>query len=148
MKKTNQVTHMSQRERAPDIGMDDGNSEKLLKRHEEQAEKFPGEAAKMSEPSKVNEARKITPIKAHGIDALARLERLEDLFLAALQDIRAIKTELKSQADVTPGLEKLMDAKRLPRFLARMTDGFTSKRRRNKYRRSGSANIGSFRPRS
>jgi excisionase family DNA binding protein len=87
-----------------------------LKRHEEQAEN-PGEAAKMSEPSKVNEARKITPIKAHGIDALARLERLEDLFLAALQDIRAIKTELKSQADVTPGLEKLMDAKTVAEVL-------------------------------
>ena len=39
------------------------------------------------------------------------------IYPGSLQDIRAIRTELKSQADVTPGLEKLMDAKTVAQVL-------------------------------
>ncbi|HEV8722842.1 MAG TPA: helix-turn-helix domain-containing protein [Candidatus Binatia bacterium] len=51
--------------------------------------------------------------KSAGADILARLERLEDSFLIGLQDIRAIKAELKKQTETTPGLEKLLDAKKV-----------------------------------
>ena len=34
-------------------------------------------------------------------DALARLEKLEDAFLVALQDIRAIKAELRKETDAS-----------------------------------------------
>jgi excisionase family DNA binding protein len=50
-------------------------------------------------------------------DVLARLEKLEDSLLADLQDIRAVKAELKKQADTTPGLEKLLDAKTVAELL-------------------------------
>ena len=44
-------------------------------------------------------------------DTLARLEKLEDFFLSALQEIRAIKSELTKRDDPGPALEKLLDAK-------------------------------------
>lgn len=69
----------------------------------------------MSEPSP-----KIISIKKpeqSGLDILARLERLEDSFLASLQEIRAVKSELKKQTESAPGLEKLMDAKAVAEIL-------------------------------
>ena len=58
----------------------------------------------------------IIPIKkkhqqSAGDDILARLEKLEDSFITGLQEIRAVKSELKKQADSISGLEKLLDAK-------------------------------------
>ena len=44
-------------------------------------------------------------------DALARLEKLEDAFITALQDIRAIKSELRKETDEPATLEKFLDAK-------------------------------------
>jgi excisionase family DNA binding protein len=49
-------------------------------------------------------------------DILARLEKLEDFFLAGLQEIRAVKSALK-ETDSTPGFEKLMDAKAVAEIL-------------------------------
>ena len=71
----------------------------------------------MSEPAK---PKFIAIGRAHdrtAQDVLARLEKLEDSFLAGLHDIRAIKTELKKQTDTTPGLEKLLDAKTVAELL-------------------------------
>ena len=50
-------------------------------------------------------------------DLVTRLERLEDTLLAGLQDIRAVKAELKKQTDTTPTLEKLLDAKTVAELL-------------------------------
>ena len=50
-------------------------------------------------------------------DLVMRLERLEDTLLAGLQDIRAVKAELKKQTDTTPTLEKLLDAKTVAELL-------------------------------
>ena len=50
-------------------------------------------------------------------DILARLEKLEDSFLTALQEIRAVKSELKTRADSMPSLEKLLDAKEVAELL-------------------------------
>lgn len=50
-------------------------------------------------------------------DVLARLEKLEDSFLTGLQEIRAVKSELKKQADSISGLEKLLDAKAVAELL-------------------------------
>jgi excisionase family DNA binding protein len=50
-------------------------------------------------------------------DVLARLEKLEDSFLMGLQEIRAVKSELKKQADSMSGLEKLLDAKTVAELL-------------------------------
>ncbi len=44
-------------------------------------------------------------------DVLIRLEKLEGVFLAGLQDIRIIKSELKKGTNGNTGLEKLLDAK-------------------------------------
>jgi excisionase family DNA binding protein len=65
---------------------------------------------------------KVVPISveaapASGGDVLARLERLEDSFLTGLQEIRAVKSELKKQAAPIPGLEKLLDAKAVAQLL-------------------------------
>lgn len=62
---------------------------------------------------------KIVPISKPqpGEDILARLEKLEDHFLVGLQSIRAIKSELKKQAEVSPGLEKLLDARTVAELL-------------------------------
>ena len=49
-------------------------------------------------------------------DILARLEKLEDSFLTALQEIRAVKSDLK-RADSLPCLEKLLDAKEVANIL-------------------------------
>jgi excisionase family DNA binding protein len=63
------------------------------------------------------ESPNIIPIKKHeqsagpDIEILARLEKLEDSFLTGLQEIRAVKSELKKHADSISGLEKLLDAK-------------------------------------
>ena len=61
------------------------------------------------------ESPNIIPIKKHqqsaGPDILVRLEKLEDSFITGLQEIRAVKSELKKQADSISGLEKLLDAK-------------------------------------
>ena len=46
-----------------------------------------------------------------GGDIMARLEKVEDSFLAGLQQIRGIKAELRKRSEVSPGLEKLLDAK-------------------------------------
>jgi excisionase family DNA binding protein len=63
----------------------------------------------------------IIPIKkpesSTGADVLARLEKLEDCFLAALQEIRAVKVELKARADSVQSLEKLLDAKEVAELL-------------------------------
>ena len=50
-------------------------------------------------------------------DRLMRLERLEDSFLAALQDVRAIKADLKEQIVTAPTLERLLDAKAVAALL-------------------------------
>jgi excisionase family DNA binding protein len=57
------------------------------------------------------------PEQSAGLDVLARLEKLEDSFLAALQEIRAVKSELKTRADSIPGLEKLLHAKEVAELL-------------------------------
>jgi excisionase family DNA binding protein len=63
----------------------------------------------------------IIPIKKPeppaGTDVLARLEKLEDSFLTALQEIRAVKSELKTRAEVSPGLEDLLGVKRVATIL-------------------------------
>ena len=63
----------------------------------------------------------IIPIKKPespaGTDILLRLEKLEDSFLTALQEIRAVKSELKTRADSMPSLEKLLDAKEVAELL-------------------------------
>jgi excisionase family DNA binding protein len=61
----------------------------------------------MSEPVK-----KIIQLRA-APDIVARLEKLEDSFLAGLQEIRAVKAELKKQTDQNPELENLFDAKKV-----------------------------------
>jgi excisionase family DNA binding protein len=48
-------------------------------------------------------------------DILARLERLEDSFLAGLQEIRAVKSEIQKQADKS--LENLLEAEDVARIL-------------------------------
>jgi excisionase family DNA binding protein len=58
----------------------------------------------MSTPEK-----KVIPLRP-APDIVARLEKLEDSFLAGLQEIRAVKAELKKQMDTAPSLEKLLDA--------------------------------------
>lgn len=69
----------------------------------------------MSEPAKP----KIVPIgKPHDRqDVIARLEKLEDSFLAGLQDIRAIKAELQKRTEQSATLEKLLDAKQVAEIL-------------------------------
>jgi len=52
-------------------------------------------------------------------DILARLEKLEDSFLTALQEVRAVKSELKARADAMPGLEELMDASKVAKILGK-----------------------------
>jgi excisionase family DNA binding protein len=62
----------------------------------------------------------ISPIKAGNtarLDALGRLEKLEDAFLAALQDVRAIKSQLTKQVGESVILEKLLDAKQVADYL-------------------------------
>jgi excisionase family DNA binding protein len=59
----------------------------------------------MSSPEK-----KVIPLRA-APDVMARLEKLEDSFLAGLQEIRAVKAELKQQAKKNPELENFLDAK-------------------------------------
>jgi excisionase family DNA binding protein len=67
------------------------------------------------------ESPNIIPIKKHeqsaGPDILARLEKLEDSFLTGLQEIRAVKSELKKREDSVSGLEKLLDAKAVAELL-------------------------------
>ena len=67
------------------------------------------------------ESPNIIPIKKHeqsaGPDILARLEKLGDSFLTGLQEIRAVKSELKKRADSIDGLEKLLDAKAVAELL-------------------------------
>jgi len=67
------------------------------------------------------ESPNIIPIKKHeqsaGPDILARLEKLEDSFLTGLQEIRAVKSELKKRADSSSCLEKLLDAKTVAELL-------------------------------
>lgn len=48
--------------------------------------------------------------KSTGVDLQARLEKLEDSLLAAVQEMRAVKSELRKQSDHPTGLEKLLDA--------------------------------------
>ncbi|HET7438418.1 MAG TPA: hypothetical protein VFJ56_02890 [Nitrospira sp.] len=48
---------------------------------------------------------------------MARLEKLEDIFLAALQDIRAIKADIRKEMDVSPILKKLMSGDEVARHL-------------------------------
>jgi excisionase family DNA binding protein len=52
-------------------------------------------------------------------DILSRLDGLEDVFITGLQEIRAIKLELKKQvdSDATTGSEKLLDAKEVAEYL-------------------------------
>jgi excisionase family DNA binding protein len=50
-------------------------------------------------------------------DVLARLEKLEDSFLTALQEIRAVKSELKARTDSAPALEELLGAKKVAEVL-------------------------------
>lgn len=53
-------------------------------------------------------------------DILARLDGLEDVFITGLQEIRAIKLELKQQTDsdsATIGSEKLLDDKEVAEYL-------------------------------
>ena len=67
------------------------------------------------------ESPNIIPIKKHeqsaGPDILARLEKMEDSFLTGLQEIRAVKSELKKREDSVSGLEKLLDAKAVAELL-------------------------------
>jgi excisionase family DNA binding protein len=67
----------------------------------------------MSEPSKKIVSLRLQP----AVEIVSRLERLEDSFLTGLQEIRAVKAELQKQADTTPGLEKLLDAKTVAELL-------------------------------
>ena len=55
--------------------------------------------------------------KPSGPNALARLEKLEDAFLVALQDIRAIKAEIGNQTEGCPTLEKLLSAEEVAAYL-------------------------------
>ena len=48
---------------------------------------------------------------------MARLEKLEDSFLASLQEIRAVKAEIKKRTEISPALEKLLDAKTVAELL-------------------------------
>jgi excisionase family DNA binding protein len=68
----------------------------------------------VSEPSP-----KIVPIKPKvaGADIMARLERLEDSFITGLQEIRAVKSELRNQTQLAPSIEKLLDAKAVAELL-------------------------------
>src|SRR5262244_1020411 len=50
-------------------------------------------------------------------DILARLEQIEDSFLTALQEIRAVRLELKTQVDSMPSLEKLLDTAEVAELL-------------------------------
>ena len=44
---------------------------------------------------------------------LARLEKLEDSFITALQEIRAVKSQIEKQSDKVSSPEKLMTAKQV-----------------------------------
>ena len=55
--------------------------------------------------------------KSPAPDVLTRLEKLEDSFLTGLQEIRAVKSELKKQAESAGGFEKLLDAKAVAEIL-------------------------------
>jgi excisionase family DNA binding protein len=57
------------------------------------------------------------PAPQAGADILARLEKLEDSFLAALQEIRAVKSELRERTDATSGLEELLGVKKVATIL-------------------------------
>jgi excisionase family DNA binding protein len=65
----------------------------------------------MSEP-----AKKIVLLRT-GPEIMGRLEKLEDFLLTGLQELHAVKAELKKQVDTTPGLEKLLDAKTVAELL-------------------------------
>jgi len=63
----------------------------------------------------------IIPIKKPGFpvanDILTRLEKLEDCFLASLQEIRAIKVEIRAREDSAASLEQLLDVKQVAELL-------------------------------
>ena len=59
----------------------------------------------MADPAKT----KIVAIsKVPSRDVLSRLDKLEDAFITALQEIRSVKTELQQRAAESPSLEKLL----------------------------------------
>jgi excisionase family DNA binding protein len=66
---------------------------------------------------------KVVPIsprqagKTAGLDAMARLEKLEDSLISSLQDVRSIKAELRKETDESPTLEKLMGADEVAKHL-------------------------------
>jgi excisionase family DNA binding protein len=66
----------------------------------------------------VNKVLRIVPeAVAEKNDVVARLEKLEDSFITALQEIRAVKSELQKQSDRSQNSEKLMDAKEIAAIL-------------------------------
>jgi predicted DNA-binding transcriptional regulator AlpA len=67
----------------------------------------------MSEPVKKLVQLKAAPKR----DVISRLEKLEDSFLASLQEIRLVKVELEKHKDESPTLEKLLDAKQVAEIL-------------------------------
>ena len=70
----------------------------------------------MSEESQIS-SRLRSMSNPPGPDIIARIEKLEDSFLTGLQEIRAVKSELKKRADSIDGLEKLLDAKAVAELL-------------------------------
>jgi len=63
------------------------------------------------------EAAAVKHRQSFAVDLQARLEALEDSFFATLQEIRAIRAELKKRSDQSPSLEKLLDAHEVAELL-------------------------------
>jgi len=97
----------------------------------------------MSEPSK--KIMSLRPDDNNRPDVQARLDRLEDSFLAAIQEIRAVKVELAKQADRSPSLENLLDVERVAEILgANERWIYQQARLKDKAQRIPSIKIGKF----
>jgi HicB-like protein involved in pilus formation len=90
----------------------------------------------MSEPVK-----KLVQLKAPKRDVLSRLGKLEDSFLASLQEIRSVKAEIEKREE-SPTLEKLLDAKQVAEILGEDERWISRQAKAKKSRRLKSASIG------
>ena len=50
-------------------------------------------------------------------EILARLEKLEDAFLASVEEVRALKSEIQKQANWNPTLEPLLEEEQVSKIL-------------------------------
>jgi len=77
----------------------------------------------MDNQHSTNSQQKVIPIagRRSADDVLSRLEKLEDLFLSGLQDVRAVKAELQKRMDEPPALEHLLDTEEVAEILGAET---------------------------